>query len=259
MIKQRNLLDFNSIWIIARDLEWLRLTLYYGKIPVKGETEQLYIYRMLKRLKEIIADGKYHEEIANEMENWLGKLRRYKSKQKLKKQDSDSFYYDVEAWQTILQENISKIDALELYIEGNLNYRSLISVGAKTFFSTKSIWRRISASARNDLEDAGRCLLSKIPTSSAMSSLRAAEDAFRYYYKKKMRKEVGNKTWYKCLEELDKTKGVDGELIGSLHFIRKYKRNAASHPGKVFTQKESEKIFLTVVEAIEMMFQDLGF
>ena len=259
MVKKRNLLDFDSIWMIARDLEWFRMTLDCGKNLVKGKPGELYIYRMLKRLKKIIADGKYHQEIANEMEDWLGKLKRYKSKQKLRKQDADSLYSDVERWQAILWENISRISAIKLYVKGNLNYGSLISEGAKTFFSKKGIWTKISASARNDLEDAGYCLLSEIPTSSAMSSLRAAEDAFRYYYKKKMRKEVGNKTWYKCLEELDKTKGVDGELIGSLHFIRKYKRNAASHPGKVFTQKESEKIFLTVVEAIEMMFQDLGF
>lgn len=259
MIKQRNLLDFDSIWMIARDLEWFRMTLDCGNSLVKGKPGELYIYRMLKRLNGIMANGKYHEEIVDEMGDWLGKLRKYKAKQKLRKQDADSLYSDVERWQAILRENISRINAIKLYVEGNLNYGSLINEGAKTFFSKKGFWRKISASSRNDLEDAAYCLLSEIPTSSAMSSLRAAEDAFRYYYKKKMRKEVGNKTWYQCLLELDKTKKIDGELIGSLHFIRKYKRNAASHPGKVFTQKESEKIFLTVVEAIEMMFGDLGF
>jgi hypothetical protein len=109
------------------------------------------------------------------------------------------------------------------------------------------------------LENAGYCLACSIPTASAMCALRAIEDVFRLYYKKRARKAVGSKTWNQCLRELETNKRANKELIGQLDFIRKYKRNAAAHPGKIFTQKESEKIFLAVIESIEMMFKDLKY
>ena len=255
MSKKRKMMDLNLMGWVTQDLEWLRLTLEYGEIPVKGE---MRIYEVLKQLKSNYEGSVDNKDIIEEMDYWLGKLRRYKSGKKLTKSDNFELYSDVQDWSAILRDNLNRVKALQLYTKGTLNYDKLIADGAKDFFSKSTYWNKLTKTSKSDLEDAGFCLACQTPTSSAISSLRAAEDIFRSYYKKKTNKSVGSKTWDQCLGILRKEPRIDKELIGHLDYIRKYKRNAAAHPGKIFNQKESEKIFLTVIEAIEMMFKDLG-
>lgn len=255
MSKKRKMMDLNLMGCVAKDLEWLRLTLEYGEIPVKGA---MHIYEVLKQLKSDFEGSVNNKDIVEEMDYWLGKLRRYKSGKKLTKSDNFELHSDVDSWSAILWDNLNRVKALQLYTKGALNYDKLIADGAKDFFSKSTYWNKLTKTSKSDLEDAGFCLACQIPTSSAISSLRAAEDIFKFYYKKKTNKSVGSKTWNQCLGILRKEPSIDKELIGHLDYIRKYKRNAAAHPGKIFNQKESEKIFLTVIEAIEMMFKDLG-
>lgn len=255
MSKKRKMMDVNLIGSVTAHLEWFRLTLAYEEIPVKGE---MRIYEVLKRLKSDFEETVNNKDIVEEMDYWLGKLRRYKSGKKLTKSDNFELRSDVQNWAAILRDNLTRMKALQLYTKGALNYDKLIADGAKDFFSKSTYWSKLTKTSKSDLQDAGFCLACQIPTSSAISSLRAAEDVFGSYYKKKTNKSVGSKTWNQCLDVLRKEPNVDKELIGHLDYIRKYKRNAAAHPGKIFNQKESEKIFLTVIEAIEMMFKDLG-
>lgn len=255
MIKKRKMMNLNLMICVARDLEWLRLVLEYEKMPVKGE---MCIYEVMKQLKSNFEESVNNKDIVEGMDYWLGRLKRYKSGKKLTKSNSSQLRSDIHDWSAILRDNLDRTKTLQLYTKGALNYDKLITDGVKDFFSKSTHWNKLTKTSKSDLEDAGFCLVCQIPTSSAISSLRAAEDIFEFYYKKKTNKSVGRKTWHQCLETLQKEPNIDKELTGHLDYIRKHKRNTAAHPGKIFNQKESEKVFLAVIEAIEMMFRDLG-
>ncbi len=116
---------------------------------------------------------------------------------------------------------------------------------------------RISLVAKNDLENAVRCIYHGIPTAAAMVSLRASEDAVRKYFEFKTGEKGGPADWKIILEELIKLDNVKRTLIGHLDYVRE-KRNEAEHPDKIFDQNEAENTFLTVTNLIKEIYREIG-
>jgi len=247
------LFDFFPVCYLMRDLEYLRAATL-GKFPVMGEQ---YIYAALKRVRNLISKYELHENVLPEMNVWIRRLKkRYKGMQKLRQDDADNLNTWVIEWTRVLEDRFLYMKLLELRTKGRINYLSLIDEGARFFFEKKKNWNKLSVIAKEDLENAGDCLLSDIPTPSVMLCLRVVEDVFRKYYRRKTKKEVDGKRWVECVDDLKKRYNVNQTLVGHLDFIRKYGRNPAQHPDKRFSDREAENIFLRCIEVIEEMYED---
>lgn len=124
------------------------------------------------------------------------------------------------------------------------------------YFIGYALVAKVSATARNDLENAIRCLNCGIATAAAMVSLRASEDAVRKYYELKFGENAGRLSWKEILDRLVGRSDVDKTLLGHLDYIRS-KRNEAEHPEKIFKQDEAENTFLTVVNAVKEIYSQM--
>lgn len=123
-------------------------------------------------------------------------------------------------------------------------------------FVGNDILNKLSNVAKNDLENAMRCIMHGISTPAAMVSLRASEEVVRAYYKYKTEQEPGKITWKEILDQLLERNDVNRTLIGHLNYIRE-KRNQAEHPDKIFDQFEAETTFQTVVNAIRDIYSEM--
>lgn len=250
MNRTRELLDLTGLVSLGEGLVWLQHALKAEDIYVKGEGN---LYENLKDLRDDIRLNVRNPDLVAEVNAWLRSLRSYKANRKVRKSDCRSLSEDVGSWHDVIWDNLSRAYALRLCMEGSLNYPQLPEKGVQSFFQGKTYWDRLSKTSKTDLQNAAFCLMCGIPSASAMCSLRAAEDVFGQYYKSETGGEASKKTWNTCLRKLEARQDANKELLGQLDFIRKYRRNAAAHPGKLFSQKEAEKILLSVIESVEMM------
>lgn len=247
------LLDIHPICYLIRDLEYLRVAVLL-KAPVVGDS---WIYHALRRVRTEVATYKFREELLQEMDYWLRRLKKkYRDTQKLLEDDADPLYQKLIEWTRTLEDIFLNMKLSKLQTRGIINYPTLIDEGPRFFFAKTSIWNKLSTVSKKDLQDAGLCLLSGIPTPVVMLCLRVVEGVFRKYYKKKTGKKVDGKRWVNCIYDLRGKSNVNQTLIGHLDFVRKYERNPAQHPDKRFSQRQAENIFLRGAEIIEEMYED---
>jgi hypothetical protein len=102
----------------------------------------------------------------------------------------------------------------------------------------------------DDLNDGISALLHLLPTPAAMILFRVAENTFRSYYARVMKKDPGKAGWAELLEEMERGNLVKKSILGYLQYL-KDKRNEAEHPDKRFTQEEAERILLQVKGLLE--------
>lgn len=93
-------------------------------------------------------------------------------------------------------------------------------------------------------------------TAAAMTALRGAEAVLRQYYEFRAHLESAEKPWGQIVEELEKLADADKTLLGYLDFMRA-RRNETQHPEKTYTQRESENIFTTVINAVSAMCSEM--
>lgn len=153
-----------------------------------------------------------------------------------------------------LQMNFRRRKIIEIFVDGTLNSEKLI-LGASEFFPSE-IWTMLSDIAKNDLNDACNCLLTKSWTPSVMISLRAAEDCIRRFYEFKTGKKTKNKGRKDILEELEKLGSVNKNIIGYLNYLRGI-RNMSEHPDEIFDQLEAERVFHQVVNMIHVINKEM--
>jgi hypothetical protein len=58
------------------------------------------------------------------------------------------------------------------------------------------------------------------------------------------------------VQELHKVPQINRKLLDYLDYIRSEKRNIAQHPDKIFTKRESERIFTEIVSATHDIYAD---
>ena len=216
----------------------------------------------LKLLKGLNSDfiWKIDRELSEEISNYINEIeRKYKKKQEkyLDNQDSEVFKEKIIKWIERISANIKNRRVIELFKGGNISYEQLIQGPESFFLDYPGIWKKLTDITKSDLSDACKCLLYKLPTPTAMLSLRSIEDALRIYYKHVKNEDYGSKTWKGILDELLKVEGIDDTLVGHLNYIRKNKRNLAAHPDKIFKQNEAGTILLSVVETIATIYENM--
>jgi len=175
-------------------------------------------------------------------------------KEQIRQRDREISQLRTDLWQLKeergkLQERIAKLCPRTRIIA-----RESLEAGISQFLGEWTA--KISDVARNDLENAIRCLYHGIPTAAAMVSLRASEDAVRRYYEFKTATQAGSAKWKDILDELIKREDVRKTLVGHLDYVRE-KRNEAEHPDRIFDQDEAENTFLTVTNLIREIYKEI--
>jgi ribosomal protein S17E len=216
-------------------------------IQVKGEN---YILDILKRwyLTLEYLTKKYHPELsklANSMRNWMEYLdKKYAERWMIftpfyiEKKDAKKLLRDVKEW----------IDAIinEYEKRGTV----LIKEESVEEILPESRLAGLDETTKEDLYDALKCVLHLLPTPAVMISMRVAENLVRRYYTKITGNTAMGKSWGEILNELEQSKKVKLSILGYLRYLKE-KRNEAEHPGKRFTQDESERIFIHIKELLE--------
>lgn len=228
------------------------------QIPIKAEVGLLVLLQdLLTLLKSHNLCPSVHKEIIN----WIEVLKEAKNEECVDNENQSQLSVALARWFDRIRNYLLDTPTICLKQDGLLNYKRL-QRGASEFFP-KDIWDQLSDTAKNDLQDATKCLLCGIPTPAAMISLRSAEDVLRQYYTKKTGHESGKKSWKQILNELlPKGKhtnpfNVNESLIKHLDFVRENERNVAEHPDKRFEQQESDYVFIGVVKTIIEIYKNI--
>ena len=130
-----------------------------------------------------------------------------------------------------------------------------LTSGIESFLKEESL-TIISDNAKQDLNDAIKCILFSLSTPAAMITFRASEDVLRLYYENKTQNSSGRKGWNDIIQELLKIEGTNKPFVDYLNYIRD-KRNEAEHPGKIFSQSETEHAFMQVIHLIEVISKEI--
>ncbi len=194
------------------------------------------------------------------IQNYIdGLSARYKEKDRINLDDATQLVQKGEIWHDRLFNLLKKKKIFEISQNCILNVELLLA-GVSNFFEEK-YWSKFGDITKHDLEEASKCILLSAPTAAATLLLRAVEGILREYYKKKSGKDVkdvnGFLDWGDILRELNTLPLPNRGFLDHLNYLRLNLRNPVSHPEKIFTSKEAENLFGTVVNTIEEMCKDI--
>jgi ribosomal protein S17E len=217
-------------------------------VQVKGEN---YILDILKRwhpFLEYLAKKYYPElsKVADSMRNWIEYLdKKYAEKWVI---FGPPFYIEIKDAEELSRDVKGWIDTIinEYEKRGTV----LIKEESVEEILPESLLAGLDEITKEDLYDALKCILHLLPTPAVMISMRVAENLVRRYYTKITGNTAMGKSWGEILNELEQSKKVKPSVLGYLRYLKE-KRNEAEHPGKRFTQEESERIFIHIKELLE--------
>jgi len=110
----------------------------------------------------------------------------------------------------------------------------------------------ISDAAKQDLNQAGRCLAFSLSTASGYHALRATEKVLREYYELVLKKDTGSLRMKQAIDELAKA-GGDAKTLAVLDQLRNLHRNPLDHPEVFLDPSEAMELFNICAGAISAM------
>lgn len=157
-----------------------------------------------------------------------------------------------EKFENVLSAELSSLDTYLLTQQGIYNTAYLVEKSEMSFSEdTRAI---ISAEAKKDFRQGGRCLAFELPTASGYHTLRATESVLRQYHCLVMALPGGSKSpeMAQCINELKK-KGEDAKVLSILDSIRDLHRNPQMHPDVFLSMDEAAALFDITKSAINTM------
>lgn len=241
----------NVVWVLSgmeascKDVHVLRDDIGFavkGKKNILGQIESVYYTLLLisiernDMLKDIL--GAMHSWIVYLKKSYVDKPRRTSKKSHvITKEDANELADAINGWIIEISKKFSEPNTILLK---EYDFNRFLSPKLR-----KGLGRKITSDLREGFELAGF----NSPTATSMVLLRAAEGIVRNYYRKLTGKNT-KKDWDKLLDDLVDNYKLPKSLSGYLHYLRK-KRNEVMHPGKKFTQEESERILINVKNLLE--------
>ncbi len=228
-------------------------------VKTRKKTEDLSLLETFRQIDIILKVLGIEGNISDKTIYWVNKLEsEYKSDQELRKKDSEELSKDVEALDDMSFRELIDRPVLELSHKGALNPKALLktSRGEHSAIFDKKIWTRLPDIAKSDFSDCAKCLLTEAPTPASMVGLRGIEAIIKQYYEIK----IGNPKKMmlgQMIKELRDLPNANKKLLGYLDYLRSEKRNLAQHPNKLFTQKEAERIFMEIINAVHDIYCDI--
>ncbi len=232
-------LDANVIFELGNILGHLEADLNRGDTPcntIRGDISELCKYRNTESI-ELIGNDAIREA------SWLG--RKYKELSKPMGEDDNNYLASlVQNWYGRIDE-ISKRWVICLP-QTKLDVAKLTS-GAEPFFNAEE-WDVLNDLERRGLSEAATSLLGNNFTASEFMSLRTVESVLRRWYEKKTSNVIGNVTWGKVLNKLEKEfpeRKRPTEISALFHLGRR--RNAIAHPDAISDETDANVTFIYVV------------
>ena len=267
-----NNLNLARIFWLANNLQFCRLTLSgvmykHKRFEVKGDTGSSSLIELLKDINSTIQEYNITPNVQTDIIDWINHLNNsyVKSTKEtplfnfdpihINYNDSEELLKDVNQWTKEISSSLDSDFYAPCKIETAFTDKSKLTSGIESFLKDDSL-KIISENAKQDLNEAIKCILYSLPTPATMITFRASEDVLRLYYENKTLNSAGGKRWYEIIQELSKIEDANKPFVGYLNYIRD-KRNEAEHPGKTFTQSESETAFLQVTHLIEEISKDM--
>lgn len=228
-------------------------------VKTRKKTEELTLLDTFRQIEDALDYFEIEGLIEDKVLYWKNKLKReYKSDQYLKKKDSEELKKDVITLDEMLFSEFINRPILELNHKGLLNPKELLktSEGKPSAVFDAKIWKRLPKIAKSDFSDSAKCLLTEAATPAAMVGLRGIEAIIRKYYSVRI-SDHKKKPLADLIKDLRALPETNKKLLGYLDYIRAEKRNLAQHPNKTFTQKEAERIFMEIVNAVHDIYSDI--
>ena len=271
MSEKKNL-NLVKIFVLANNLQYCRLKIIstvYNKenFNVKGNSGEASLIEILEQIYTTLQEYDITPNIQIQIQKRINSLNKFyvqASNQPLeeifspiyiKQSDSEVLIHDINRWREEIASYLESNFFASCKIETASIDKSKLMSGINSFLQD-DVFNIISGGCKNDLNEAIKCILFSLPTASAMITFRASEDVLKLYYEKKKQNSAEGKRWYEIIQELSKIEGANKPFIGYLNYIRD-KRNEAEHPGKTFTQSESETAFMQVIHLIEEISKDM--
>jgi len=224
------------------------------KWQVKGEKNLLWkLEQILKHISKSQFKGDEEKKLNNEnidsISVWVKKFKKD--------------YKNSSNKQSKLPENITLIDLVGL-TEDSMKWLNTIlkiySIPRNKILNFETIIpqmyqlgiKKLDAMGLEDLFEGYRSISAGNPTSAVMILFRVAENLLQKYYKKIKRKKPKKLPWGAMLDELTKEEKADKTVIGYFTYLNKH-RISSAHPYKRYTDDESEKVLLHIINLLDEM------
>ena len=203
--------------------------------------------KILSMLNKMDDNSEEIEYVKQSIKDWLSIFKtEYKSETKilslkpkyLSKYHAEQLFDDIENWIENIEINLEKPKTV------------LIQDMKLDDFLPNSLTKNLNKEIMTDLKNGFELLRSGLSNPASMILLRASEGIAEFHYKKITGKNNSKLSWNKKIQDLQENYKIKKSLSNYLHYIRD-KRNQAAHPGKQFSQEESERILIHVKELLE--------
>lgn len=267
-----NNVNLAKIYCLANYLQYCRLKIISTletktNFKVKGNSGEGSLIESLEMINTSLQEYDITPNIQTDIQKWIHNLNKFYvqgsnqsyvdllSSIHINQSDSKALISDIKHWRKEIIRSLETDFCSSCKIETAIIDKSKLKSGIESFLKEDSL-TIISENAKQDLKDAIKCILFSLPTPAAMITFRASEDVLRLYYENKTQNNSGRKGWNYIIQELLKIEDANKAFVNYLNYIRD-KRNEAEHPGKTFTQSESETAFMQVIHLIEVISKDV--
>ncbi len=173
--------------------------------------------------------------------------------------DIDTLREKIHEFETLLEDELSKLPVYVLDDEkiGNFSIRKLLG-GASNGYP-KCTRDRLSQESRNEIDEAGKCLVYERSTAAGFHILRSVELTIRQYLLAIpgfVMPPLNRQNWGEYLRLL-KDNGATREVTDHLHNIKDNYRNPLMHPEDTMGTDEAVSIFAVAQSMNEMLITDM--
>lgn len=248
-------MDLYDAFFLGGDIEYIKNVkdLEEEIVKVRKKTKLLSLLSILRRISRDLIEYDINDQMQEIVSDWITKFEReYKAGQKIKEADAEELSEDGDKLEGMISRELYNRPIVELTRKGALSQRALLATsdGLPSAIFNKKIWEKLSSIAKSDFSDAAKCLLVEASTPATMVALRGLEAVIRDYYSFKKGQECGKKALGVIIRELRSLPDANTKLLGYIDYLRSEKRNLAQHPDKTFTQREAERIFMEIINAV---------
>lgn len=255
-------MDLYDTYVLGGDIEYFRniKDLKEEIVKERKKTRSIPLLDILRRIWRDLIEYEINSAVQQIVFEWITKLERdYKAGQKLKEGDAKELSQEADRLDDLLGRELLNRPIIELTRKGCLNQKALLSTSRREpspIFENK-IWKKLPSIAQSDFSDAAKCLLVEASTPATMVALRGMEAVMREYYEFKKARKCGKKALGSIIKELRSLPDANAKLLGYIDYLRSEKRNFAQHPDRTFTQREAERIFMEIINAVHDIFVEM--
>lgn len=249
-------MDFYNAFNLGDRMSYIRHAAVH-KYQVKGEGMLLFA---LKDLYSDLEMAEFETGLLKSVKSSISHLNRtYKKGENLNTKDGKKLRDLSERWINRTRRELLRRPCIEFFRKGALSQEELLKTSANepSAFFIEQVWKDLPTIARSDFSDSAKCLLTQASTPAAMVALRGVESVVRKYYLLKTAQKFEKKSLGVIIRELRKVPDINPKLLNYIDYIRSEKRNLAQHPDKIFTQREAERIFMEIINAVHDIYAEI--